>query len=111
MCDYGNLDNGYAGGLQIADRTNTIAEAIGISLDGVLLRPKLDKYMVNKEWNGKYVDNWFPGYMSTDEEIENYKSTNLSVDIDSCLGMISANGEYYHSSASECIIGAKAITT
>ena len=42
LCKYDRLDNGYANGVQIADRANTMDEAFGVTLDGVLLKPKLD---------------------------------------------------------------------
>jgi len=84
-----------------------MSKAVGVTLDGVLLMPKLDNYNVEGSWSGKYIDNWFPGYMSSDSERAAYKKT-LEVDIDTCLGMISSSGEYYHSSATNCIIGQKA---
>ena len=42
--------------------------------------------------------------MKSQTEVSTYRNS-LTVDIDSCLGMISSNGEYHYSSASNCIIG------
>ena len=75
-----------------------MSDAMGVTLDGILLKPKLDQYMVNSTWTGNYIDNWFPGYSMTTTEVAEYRNT-LTVDIDSCLGMISSSGEYFHSSA------------
>ena len=98
LCGLDRIDNGYASGIQIEDRANTMSDAMGVTLDGIILKPKLDQYMVNSTWTGNYIDNWFPGYDMTTTEVAEYRNT-LTVDIDSCLGMISSSGEYFHSSA------------
>mmetsp|Transcript_40750 Transcript_40750/g.53461 ORF Transcript_40750/g.53461 Transcript_40750/m.53461 type:complete len:137 (+) Transcript_40750:381-791(+) len=104
LCTHDRIDNGYASGFSALKTSNQLEKAIGVTLDGVLLVPKLDQYNVDGSWSGKYIDNWYPGHMSTDAEVTAYKST-LTVDIDSCLGMVSSTGEYHYSSASSCIIG------
>lgn len=93
-----------------------MTDSIGISLDGVLLKPNLDQLT-----SGRYVDNWFPPVIdsptidyfgvetdkSTTPALWNYYGTDLkdykANFMDQCHGSISESGEYYYSSASKCI--------
>ena len=97
LCEPEKIKNTWASKFLPKSGSNNLDNAIGVTLDGVILMPNLEQLVVDNANSGSYVDGWYPDSSKYANWSTYYPSVHA---VDTCLGSITSSGEYHFRSAS-----------